>query len=105
MLSNLLLSNFSSFDRALSSRIAFRHTWTGIIPMLIYAVYYVAEAVRHSDSGLIAPGYDWYGFFFNGVKSGVIMVPLLIFITYMISYVLWRLNRRKPAAMHASPYD
>ena len=102
---NPILAIFVFLRCERTSRIAFRHTWTGIIPMLIYAVYYVAEAVRHSDNGLIAPGYDWYGFFFNGVKSGVIMVPLLIFITYMISYVLWRLNRRKPAAMDASPYD
>ena len=32
---------------------------------------------------------------FHGVKSAAIMVPLLIGITYMISLVLWRINRTK----------
>lgn len=65
--------------------------------MLIYTVYYVAEAIRHSKNGVISPGYDWYGFFFNGVQSAIVMVPLLIAITYAISFVLWRINRMNEA--------
>ena len=82
---------FLRYER--TPRLAFRHTFTGIIPMLIYTVYYVAEAIRHSKNGVISPGYDWYGFFFNGVQSAIVMVPLLIAITYAISFVLWRINR------------
>lgn len=64
---------FLRYER--TPRLAFRHTFTGIIPMLIYTVYYVAEAIRHSKNGVISPGYDWYGFFFNGVQSAIVMVP------------------------------
>ena len=78
-----------------SDRISFRHTFTGIVPMLCYAVYYIYEALTHIQDGAIAPGYDWYGFLFAGVKSAVIVIPLLILITYGISAALWRLNRKK----------
>lgn len=78
-----------------TDRISFRHTFTGIIPMLIYAVYYVSIALAHSSNGKIAEGYDWYGFFVLGTASAAIIVPILILLTYGISFVLWRLNRRK----------
>ena len=74
--------------------IAFRHTFTGIIPMLIYAVYYVSVALAHSSDGRVLKGYDWYGFFAFGTESAVIIVPILILLTYGISFLLWKLNRR-----------
>ena len=84
---------FLCFER--SNRIAFRHTITGIIPMLLYAVYYVGEAVIHSENGLVAKGYDWYGFLAAGVRSAVVVLPILILITWGISVALWNLNRLK----------
>lgn len=75
--------------------ISFKHTFTGIIPMLIYAVYYVSIAFTHSSNGKISEGYDWYGFFVLGTASAVIVVPLFILLTYGISFLLWRLNRHK----------
>ena len=62
---------------------------------MIYAIYYTAEALTHLEDGVIAPGYDWYGFFLFGVKSAVIVLPLIIAITYGISVLLWRLNRKQ----------
>jgi len=63
--------------------------------MLCYAVYYIYEALMHIQDGAVIRGYDWYGFLFAGVKSAVIVIPLLILITYGISAALWRLNRQK----------
>jgi len=45
--------------------------------------------------GVIAPGYDWYGFFLLGSRSVIIVLPLIIAVTYGISVLLWRLNRSK----------
>lgn len=73
----------------------FGHTVTGIVPMLLYAVYYVAEAVRHSVAGVVSAGYDWYGFLVAGVKSAWIVLPVIILFTWLISVVLWRWNRRR----------
>ena len=82
---------FLCFEK--STKIAFRHTFTGTIPMILYAVYYVAETVRHMENGAIAKGYDWYGFFFLGIKSAFIVLPILLIITWLISAALWKLNK------------
>ena len=81
---------FVCFEK--TKRIVFRHTFTGIIPMLIYAVYYVAAAMTHIQNGMIAPGYDWYRFFFAGARSVVIVLPIVIALTYGISVILWKWN-------------
>lgn len=77
-----------------TDRIPFKHTFTGIIPMLIYTVYYVSVALAHSNNGKISEGYDWYGFFALGTASAAIIVPILILLTFGISFLLWRLNKR-----------
>ena len=57
--------------------------------------HYVGEAVIHSENGLVAKGYDWYGFLAAGVRSAVVVLPILILITWGISVALWNLNRLK----------
>lgn len=74
-------------------KISFKHTFTGIVPLLIYAAYYVANVFTHLDGGKINPAYDWYGFFMLGTKSVFIVLPLIILITYGISVALWKINR------------
>ena len=88
----LAIITFLFFEQ--TDSIAFRHTFTGIVPMLIYAVYYVSVALSHSSNGRVLKGYDWYGFFAFGIESAVIIVPILILLTYGISFLLWKLNRR-----------
>ncbi len=77
-----------------TDKIPFRLSHLSLIPLLLYAVYYVVETLTHTKDGVIMPGYDWYGFFFRGVSSVVIVLPILILITWGISVALWKLNRR-----------
>lgn len=87
---------FVCFERKEDLR--FYSTFIGIIPMLIYACYYVVVTILHAPNGVIEKDYDWYGFFALGLKSGFFVVPLLVVITYVISICLWKLNtgiRRK----------
>ena len=86
---------FLCFER--NSRIAFRHTFTAIIPLVLYAVYYVIVTLSHTVNGVVAKGYDWYGFFFLGVKSAYIVLPVIIVISWLISFALWKLNRTPKA--------
>lgn len=74
--------------------LAFKHSFTGISTMLIYAVYYVTVAVIHSHANVVDEGYDWYGFLVMGVTSGFIIIPLIVLITYLISLCLWFVNRK-----------
>ncbi len=84
---------FLLFER--TDKIRFRYTWVGIIPLVIYGIYYTAAAMSHMQGNTIEPGYDWYGFFLFGAKSALIVLPLIIAITYGISVLLWRLNKPK----------
>lgn len=84
---------FACFEKTES--IPFKQTFTGTVTMLIYAVYYVTVSVIHSNGNRVDKGYDWYGFFALGLKSGFIIVPIIILITFGISFVLWKLNRSK----------
>ena len=79
-----------------SETIPLRQTPVVLLPTVIYAVYYVAVSLAHVQDGKIAPGYDWYGFFFLGLNSWLPVVLVILLITYGFTFVLWKLNRRKP---------
>ena len=89
----LSIVTFLCFEK--TSKIAFKHTFTAIIPLVIYAVYYVGEVLTHTTDGVIQKGYDWYGFFAFGLRTANIILPLLLLITWLISFTLWKLNRQK----------
>lgn len=89
----LSIVTFLCFEK--TNKIVFKHTFTAIIPLVIYAVYYVREVLTHMTDGVIQKGYDWYGFFAFGFKTANIILPLLLLVTWLISFVLWKLNRRK----------
>ena len=67
----------------------------GIIPMLIYAVYYLGNILIHMKGGKVSPEYDWYWFVQNGVWTMIIVVPIICLLTYGISFGLWKLNKEK----------
>ena len=85
---------FLCFEK--SSKIEFKHTFAAVFPLVIYGIYYVAEAVTHMTDGVINKGYDWYGFFFHGPGSAYIVMPVIMIITWLISFALRKLNRRTP---------
>lgn len=84
---------FLAFEK--SNKIRYAHTWTGISPLVIYACYYVAQNLAHAENGAIQKAYDWYGFFLMGTKSILFVLPIIILITYAISFGLWKLNKLK----------
>ena len=78
-----------------SDGIPFIHTFTGTIPLILYAVYYVAEALRHTENGKVMRGYDWYGFLVLGVRSAFVVLPLIFVITWGICFGFWKANKPK----------
>ena len=90
---NPLISIFTFLKYERTKELEFKHTFMGITTMLIYAVYYVINCIVHSEGNVVAKGYDWYGFFALGLRSGVIVLPVIILITYGISFFLWKFNR------------
>ncbi len=89
----LAIVTFTVFEK--TRKIPFRHTLTGIVPMVLYAVFYLANCMRHAVNGMVDIAYDWYGFLAGGVKTVWIVIPVIFLFTWLISIALWRLNRRK----------
>ena len=84
---------FILFER--NEKIKFKHVVLGVIPMLIYAVCYLTNILIHMENGKVSPRYDWYWFVQNGVWTAAIVVPIMIVITYVISLILWRCNKKR----------
>lgn len=78
-----------------NSKIKFKYSFAGIIPMFIYAIYYAIMCLLHVEDGKVIEGYDWYGFLVAGVNYIYLVVPLMVAITYGISFVLYKLNKIK----------
>ncbi len=83
---------FTIFDK--EEEFKFRNTLYSIIPTVIYGIYYLINILIHMDSGKVSPLYDWYYFVYHGVWTAVIVIPLMLFITYILGLILWHLNKR-----------
>ena len=89
----LSMINFVVFER--TNIIKFKHCLFGIIPMLLYAAYYLINCLIHSENGIVSVEYDWYWFVQGGLWQAFIVVPVIFAISYVITIVLWRLNKIK----------
>lgn len=61
----------------------------------VFANCWMLSGITVSGNGLIPKAYDWYGFFMMGLKSIVIVLPIIIAATYLMSLCLWKLNKAK----------
>ena len=89
----LSIITFTLFER--TNKLKFKDTLYGIIPTIIYAVLYLINILIHMENGKVSPVYDWYWFVQNGVKTAIIVAPMIILISYIISLILWKLNRKE----------
>ena len=84
---------FAAFER--TNKVKFKYTFLGIIPTFLYAIYYMINIFVHMENGKVSPVYDWYWFVQNGVWTAIIVVPLMFLITYLITLILWKINKKK----------
>jgi hypothetical protein len=89
----LSIITFTLFER--TNKLKFKDSLYGIIPTIIYAVLYLTNILIHMENGKVSPVYDWYWFVQNGVKTAIIVAPMIIIISYIISLILWKLNRKE----------
>ena len=89
----LSIINFIILER--TDKLKYKYTFFGVIPTAVYGIYYLINVLIHMDNGKVSPIYDWYWFVQDGVWTAVIVVPMIFGITYVISLILWRLNRIK----------
>ena len=74
--------------------IAFKCNFFSFIPLVLYGIYYAVSVLTHMENGVVQPGYDWYQFFKLGTTSLLIVYPFFLGFSFLISYILWKLNRK-----------
>lgn len=89
----LSIVTFIFFER--TNKLKFKDTLYGIIPTLLYGIYYITNVLIHVENGKVSPKYDWYWFVQGGVWTALIVVPIIFLVSYLISLGLWRVNKLK----------
>lgn len=90
-----ILSVISSIIFERNDKLKIRYFICGLIPMLLYAIYYVINIFIHIDNGKVPKKYDLYLFAQNGVNDIYVAAGLIILFTVMISMVLILLIKKK----------
>ena len=89
----LSMLNFAVFER--SNKIKFKDNLYSILPTAAYGMFYLTNVIVHIEDGKVSLEHDWYCFAQGGLWQIAIVVPLMFGVTYLISIILWRINRIK----------
>lgn len=89
----LAFISFVFFER--SNSISKKYIKYGVIPVIIYAFYYMFGVLTHLNNGSVSIKYDWYWFVQRGIEYIFIVFPVMILGTYLLSYIIYILNNKK----------
>lgn len=87
----LSIITFIFFEK--NNKMKLRYNLYSLIPVVLYAIYYVINVIVHIENGVVPKKYDWYYFVQGGMNQAFIIAPLILIGTYIISVILWLLNR------------
>ena len=88
----LCIISFVCFESA--EKAPFKFSFAGVIPMALYASFYTPNVLLHLKDGKPDPVYDWYGFLAFGLNTIWIVIPLLVFIAWLLALGLWAMNNK-----------
>ncbi len=89
----LSIITFMFFEK--TNKLNFKDTFLGLVPMGLYAMYYLSNVLIHINHGKVSPKYDFYWFAQSGLWTIFIVIPIIFLLTYGISFVLWKVNKEK----------
>ena len=75
------------------NNLTFKHSFLGMVPTILYEIFYVLNIVIHIENGAVSPTYDWYWFVQGGLYQMFFVAPGILLITYLISLGLWKGSR------------
>ena len=87
----LSLVTFVFFEHA---NIKFKYTFYGLIPVILYGLFYVTNVLIHIENGAVLKKYDWYFFAQGGLLTTIFVFVFLHVLTYIISLSIWFLNKK-----------
>ena len=88
----LSIINFTTLER--TDKLKLKYVIYGLIPTFLYGIYYLSNVFVHMEEGTVSTIYDWYWFVQNGVWTAIIVAPMILTISYIISLILWKLNKK-----------
>ena len=91
------LLNFIIFEK--NSNIDFKYTIYGILPTFLYEIYYLTNILINMKDGNVELVNDWYYFAQNGIWNMIIVAPIMLGVTYLISIVIWKTNKYKEVSI------
>ncbi len=93
MIPVLSIINFTIFEK--TEKLKMKDTLYGLIPTMIYELFYILNLIIHIENKKVSPIDDWYWFAQNGIIQAIITAITLIITTYIITLILWKLNKRR----------
>ncbi len=87
----LAIVSFIIFE---SYEFKYKDALLGVIPMLLYSVYYTTNVLLHLENGKPTWEYDFYGFLRGNVYNVFISIPVIILVTYTFSLIIVFLNNK-----------
>ena len=85
--------NYVIFEK--TDMIKFKHIFYGLLPTFLYEIYYIINLLANMKNGRVSLQYDWYSFAQNGLLRAILVAPMMLFITFGLSLVIWKLNKKK----------
>lgn len=85
--------NFIIFEK--TDTIKFKHTFYGLIPTILYEMYYTSNVLSNMKDGKVSPSHDWYYFTQNGLLIAISIPFMMLGITYIIALIIWKLNKKR----------
>ena len=64
-----------------------------LLPISIYGIFYLINIFTHVENGIVSPKYDWYWFVQGGLHQVYIVLPIILFVTFVIIVILWIINK------------
>lgn len=85
--------NFIVFEK--TDIIKFKHVFYGLLPTILYEIYYVINILITMKNGRVSLENDWYYFAQNGLLRAILVAPAMLGITFCLSLIIWKLNKKK----------
>ena len=85
--------NFIIFEK--TNIIKFKYIFYGLLPTFLYEIYYTINILVNMKNGTVSLRNDWYSFAQNGILRTILVAPMMLCITFCLSLVIWKLNKKK----------
>lgn len=85
--------NYVIFEK--TNIIKFKYIFYGLLPTFLYEIYYTVNIFANMKNGAVPLRSDWYSFAQNGILRTILVAPMMLGITFCLSLVIWKLNKKK----------